>query len=71
MEQGSVGQPGVACTGMVNWVRRNSRAVSSAIPILYIRRGEGEKAPWLAIPLGGKGLELSLLLVRLELWHKR
>lgn len=46
-----MGQPGVACTAVVNWVRRNSRAVSSAVPILYIRRGEEDSAlasypPW-------------------------
>lgn len=55
-----MGQPGVVFTGMVNWVRRNNRAVNSAIFILYIRRGRGgKKKPWFPIPLGGKELDLS------------
>lgn len=64
-----MGQPGVAFAGMVNWVRRNSRAVNSAIFILYIRKRK--KRPWFPIPLGGKGLDLSAYgLVGPELWGK-
>lgn len=45
-----MGQPGVAFAGMVNWVRRNSRAVNSAIFILYIRRGGGGKKALVSHP---------------------
>lgn len=45
-----MGQPGVAFAGMVNWVRRNSRAVNSAIFILYIRKEKNQALvshpPW-------------------------
>lgn len=53
-----MGQPGVAFAGMVNWVRRNSRAVNSAIFILYIRRGGGKKALVSHPPLVGRGSSL-------------
>lgn len=60
-----MGQPGVAFAGMVNWVRRNSRAVNSAIFILYIRRGGKKKSLGVPSPLGEKGLELALLVMAL------
>lgn len=72
IEQGSVGQPGVAFAGMVNWVRRNSRAVNSAIFILYIRRG-GKKKPWCPIPPFWEGVRARSVgygLVGPELWGK-
>lgn len=49
----SVGQRGVTCGGMGNWVRRSSSAVNSAVPILCI--GEGGNEPWFPSPSVGRG----------------